>query len=455
MRTPSLFLRLSSAAAILIVLALTLAAFGLRAIFNQEIERRAASELTQIVKVVTAQVRIDASGTPVLDVVPPDPRFDAPYGGLYWQAGTASGQRARSRSLWDFVLAVPEDRPSGERWVRDLDGPNGSKLLAVVQDISVSSLGKDVPLQVVAAIDRSDIAASQRSLVHLLVLSLVALGVILAAAMAVFIRLALRPFDDLARGLQEIHTGSSRALTGAFPNEVQRVVDDLNRLILFQDAAVDRAKTQAGDLAHGLKTPLAVLGAVARQAAGDGRKDLAIPIDEQVVQMRRQVDRVLARARAGIAAALGRKTVAVAPIADKVVRAFERLPNSRTLEWTCNVAPDAVFPGEEGDLTEVLGNLLDNARKWAASRILLTASVSAGALILCIEDDGQGLSQDLVPQIARGQRWDETQPGTGFGLAITRDLVEGHGGALELDRSSLGGLRAVITIPLAPQSAKR
>jgi signal transduction histidine kinase len=455
MRTPSLFLRLSSAAAILIVLALTLAAFGLRAIFNQEIERRAASELTQIVKVVTAQVRIDAGGVPVLDVVPPDPRFDAPYGGLYWQVGTAGGQQARSRSLWDFALVVPEDRPSGERWVRELDGPNRSKLLAVVQDISVRSPGQDVPLQVVAAIDRSDIAASQRSLFRLLVLSLVALGVILAAAMTVFIRLALRPFDDLARGLQEIHTGSSRALTGTFPNEVQRVVDDLNRLILFQDAAVDRAKTQAGDLAHGLKTPLAVLGAIARQASGDGRKDLATSIDEQVVQMRRQIDRVLARARAGIAAALGRKAVPVAPIANKVVRAFERLPNPRALEWACDVASDAVFPGEDGDLTEMLGNLLDNARKWARSRIRLTGSIAAGTLTLCVEDDGPGLSVEQVPLIARGQRWDETQPGTGFGLAITRDLVEGHRGALELDRSSLGGLRAVIAIPLALQPARR
>ena len=128
---------------------------------------------------------------------------------------------------------------------------------------------------------------------------------------------------------------------------------------------MDRAKTQAGDLAHALKTPLAILGAVARQAANDDRKDLAEPIDEQITQMRRQIDRVLARARAGIAAALGRKTVSVAPVADKVVRAFERLPDTRTLQWECDIEPGAVFPGEEGDLTEMLGNLLDNARKWA------------------------------------------------------------------------------------------
>ncbi|ETR75633.1 histidine kinase [Afipia sp. P52-10] len=458
MKTSSLFLRLSSAAAALLVLALTLAAFGLQAIFNQEIERRAASELGQIVKVVTAQVRIDAGGTPVLDVEPPDPRFETPYGGLYWQVGNADGQRARSRSLWDFVLVAPADGANKERRVADIDGPDKAKLLAVIQDISVPVAEhgeKDVALQVIAAIDRADIAESQRSLFRLLVLSLVALGVILAGAMTIFIRLALRPFDDLARGLQAIHGGTSRALSGSFPGEVQRVVDDLNRLIAFQDAAVDRAKTHAGDLAHGLKTPLAVLSAVARQAAGDGRKELAASIDEQVVQMRRQVDRVLARARAGIAAALGRKAIAVEPIATKTVRAFERLPHERSLRWTCHVAPNAMFAGEAGDLTEMLGNLLDNARKWAASRIDLTVAVTTGVLTVRVEDDGPGLAPELISQIARGQRWDETQPGTGFGLAITRDLAENYRGSLDLGRSELGGLCATIRIPFDAQSARR
>lgn len=448
MRTRSLLARLSSAAAILIVLALTLAGFGLSAIFNQEIENRAARELGQIVKVIAAQVRIDADGAPVLDVALPDPRFDAPYGGLYWQVSKGNGQRIRSRSLWDFALAPAGNHPDGERWVSDLDGPNDSKLLAVAQDVSVPSTSGDVPLQIVAALDRGDLAAAQRSFLHLLMLSLAALGAILIIAMSIFIRLALRPFDELGRGLQTIHSGASRLLPGNFPDEVQGVVDDLNRLIAFQDAAVDRAKTHAGDLAHGLKTPLAVLGAVARQAEDGDRKDLAEAIQEQVVQMRRQIDRVLARARAGIAAALGRHLVAVAPIADKVVRALARLPDTRTLHWECSVPSSLRFPGEEGDLTEILGNLLDNARKWARSEIHLTASVATEVLTLHIEDDGSGISEDQAAQIARGQRWDETRPGTGFGLAITRDLAEGYHGTLELGRSKLGGLSAIVRIPI-------
>jgi signal transduction histidine kinase len=452
LRPRSLLFRLGSAAALLIALALALAAFGLRTIFNAEIERRSAVELTQIVKAVAAQVRIDAKGVPVLDAPLPDPRFEEPYGGLYWQVskqdGTRDGRRSRSRSLWDFVLTVPDERPEGERRVVDLDGPNNSRLLAVVQDVSVASSAGDVPLQIVAALDRGDLAASQRSLFRLLILSLGALGLILMIAMAVFIRLALQPFDELSRGLQTIHAGESRALSGPFPDEVQPVVDDLNRLIAFQDAALERAKTQAADLAHVLKTPLAVLGAVARQSAGEGRADLAEPINEQVSLMRGHVERVLARARAGVAAALGRRAVAVAPVASKVMRALERLPGERALHWAQEAAADAIFPGDEGDLTEILGNLLDNARKWARSRILLSASVAQGVLVLRVEDDGPGLSVEQALQIGRGQRWDETQPGTGFGLAITRDLAEGYGGSLDLFRSDLGGLRAEVSVPL-------
>jgi signal transduction histidine kinase len=446
----SLLVRLVSAAAVLIVLALMLAGFGLRAIFDEEIERRAADELTQVVKMLAAQVRVDSGGEPVLDAAPSDPRFETPYAGRYWQIRQPNGKIIRSRSLWDFVLAKPKDHSGGERWIANLRGPNDSTLLAVVQDVTVSSDRGEVPLQIIAATDRSDLAAAQRAFLRVLVLSLAALGIILIAAMTIFIRLALRPFDELGRGLQTVHAGASRQLQGRFPQEVQPVIDDLNRLIAFQDAAVERARTQAADLAHGLKTPLAVLDALARQAAVEGSGELAAPIGEQVGQMRRQVDRVLARARAGIAATLGNSRVDIAPVAEKIVRVFSRLPDTRPLAWDVDVAANARFPGEEHDLTEILGNLVDNARKWATGRIRISAHTAKDLIRLCVEDDGPGLSPDQAANIARGQRWDEAQPGTGFGVAITRDLAEGYRGTLELDRSKLGGLRASVTIPLRP-----
>lgn len=447
MNTRSLSFRLSCAAALAIAIALGLAAFGLRTIFNQEIERRAAAELGQIVVSLAAQVKIDASGMPALEAPMSDPRFDKPYGGLYWQIANGEN-RARSRSLWDFSLTIPEAQHGDARWTTDLAGPDRAKLLAVVQTIAVTTpAGTDAPLQIVAALDRSDLAASQQYLFRLLVLSLSALGLILIIAMSIFIRLALRPFDELGRGLRRIHAGSSRVLDGRFPDEVQPVVSDLNRLIAFQDAALERAKTHAADLAHGLKTPLAILGAVARQARHDDRKDIADPIDEQTLLMSKQVDRVLARARAGVSAALSRGASPVAPVADKIVRALRRLPDDRGLQWDCDIAASASFPGDDGDLTEILANLLDNARKWAATRVRLTVTQSENKTVLRVEDDGPGLQSDQMQGIGRGQRWDETLPGTGFGLAITRDLAEAYRGRIELERSPLGGLSVAVIVP--------
>lgn len=448
MKSHSLFVRFSIAAALLIILALTLAGFGLRQIFNQEIERRVADELSQVVKTLAAQVRIDADGEPVVDTNLSDPRFDAPYSGMYWQIDRADRTSARSRSLWDFVLSQPPnaaDKPG----LHSLNGPNGSKLLSMDRRVLVPSDKGDVSLLVTAALDRNDLLAPQQLFSRLLLISLVTLGSILIIAMIVFIRLALRPFDALGHELKQIHAGSKRELTGNFPQEVQPVISDLNKLIRFHDAALDRARVQAGDLAHGLKTPLAVLSTISRQSAENGRDDIAAMIDEQTALMHRHVDRVLARTRAGIAATLGRKAVPMAPVAEKVIRAFKRLPGKRPLSWDYSVAPTAVFPGEEGDLVEILGNLLDNARKWAKEEVRMTVVTTPNLFMLCVEDDGPGLSPDIEPEIGRGRRWDETVPGTGFGLAITRDLVDIYRGELQLDRSDLGGLRVSITLPIS------
>lgn len=447
MNPRSLLFRLSCAAALAIAIALSLAAFGLRTIFNQEIERRAAAELGQIVVALAAQVKVDASGVPSLEAPMSDPRFEKPYGGLYWQISHGEN-RARSRSLWDFSLTVPEAQHVDARWTTDLAGPDHARLLAVVQTITVTSpSGPDARLQIVAALDRTDLAASQQYLFRLLALSLSALGFILIVAMSIFIRLALRPFDELRSGLRRIHAGSSRTLGGRFPEEVQPVVNDLNRLIAFQDAALERARTHAADLAHGLKTPLAVLGAVARQARHDDRSELADPIDEQILLMGKQVDRVLARARAGVSAALSRGAIPVGPVADKIVRALRRLPDDRGLQWDCAIAGEAHFPGDEGDLTEILANLLDNARKWAATRVQLTVTQNSNHTVLRVDDDGPGLRAEQMKQIGRGLRWDESLPGTGFGLAITRDLAEAYGGRMELERSPLGGLSVAVIVP--------
>lgn len=442
----SLRLRLALAASALIALALALAGFGLVLIFDRVLDARTADELDRTAKQLAGQVALGEAGRPTLSAEPPDPRFATPYGGLYWQIGAAiGGEPLRSRSLWDARLdaaSVAAAAPAPAAF--DMPGPDGQKLIAVARRVAIERGGGEVPLTVVVAMDRSDLAQSRAGYLRLLVPSLVALGLVLACAMWIFVARALAPFRALREELRAVRDGRSSELPDRFPDEVRPLVEGLNRMISLQERALAKARTQAGDMAHGLKTPLAVLQSLARRIA-ETQPDLSRAIEEQGSAMGRQVERSLARARAAAARRLGRQSCLVAPVVERLVGALGRLPDAASLRWEVSVDPTLVYPGEEGDLTEMLGNLLDNARKWAHRRVLVTGLGGDDQATLSIEDDGPGMSQEAASRVARGRRWDESVPGTGFGLAIAADLAEETEATLALDRSPLGGLRARLT----------
>ncbi|GAA4327671.1 HAMP domain-containing sensor histidine kinase [Pigmentiphaga soli] len=448
----SLLARLGCAAALLIALALAVGGAGLTLIFDRQMERRAAAELGLYAKALAAQLRIGDGGRPELEAVPAEPRFDQPYSGLYWQIDTPAGRSLRSRSLWDYALPARPGQP-GEAPVRHrLDGPEHAALLAVSRTIVTDDAPGAPTATITVALDYADLAAERRSFLELLVPALAGLGLLLALAMAGLLYLALRPFRGLRADLQAIHAGRRRTLSRDVPDEVQPVVDDLNRLIAFQDAALERACAQAGDLAHGLKTPLAVLGAMARDARRQGQPGVAGEIEGQVDLMRHHVERALARARAGMTAAVGRRATAdVGRTLASILRALRTLPDAQALRWEVALPSSPLrFAGDDGDLTEILGNLLDNARKWARRHVRVSADGRDGHFTLTIEDDGPGLPDDVAVRIERGRRWDESRPGSGFGLAIARDLAEAYQGSLGFSRSPLGGLAVAVSLPAAP-----
>lgn len=440
MRGRSLRLRLGLAASALIMLALALAGLGLVLLFDRVLQIRAAEDLDRTAKFLAGQVVLDPDGMPSLNVDPPDPRFGTPYGGLYWQIVGDHAEALRSRSLWDKRLDVPSPQPGTiDDKTLDLVGPNGGSLIAVLRRVRIDKGADQTPVTIVVAIDRKDLAASRATFLSLLVPALVALGLALSLAMVVFVQRALAPFRVLRDNLRAVHEGHRTTLPVGFPDEVQPLVDDLNRLIGLQERALLRARTQAGDMAHGLKTPLAVLMALARRVADD-HPDWANAVEEQTHAMGRQVERSLVRARIAAAGNLRRRSCLVRPVVDRLVVTLQRLPDAASLGWDVVVPDTLAYPGDDGDLTEMLGNLLDNGRKWAHRRVVVTGKLSG----LTIEDDGPGMSEEAIAHVARGKRWDESKPGTGFGIAISSDIAEETGAAITLASSSLGGLRVEL-----------
>jgi len=276
---------------------------------------------------------------------------------------------------------------------------------------------------------------------------MISTGVLLMAGGLLAVYQALAPLRRLREKLAAVRSLPSRCIEGRYPSEIQPLVDDLNALIEDRERAVKRAIATAGDLAHGLKTPLAVLSQEADRAASAGNGELAGRIAQQVERMLRQVQYHLARARAAPGAA-GAAPCRVAPCAAGVVRTLLTLYAARGLGISSTIDPGMCALVRQEDLEEILGNLLDNACKWAKSRIALQASVVGSMLVLRVDDDGAGLDADRRNFVLeRGVRLDQAAPGSGLGLAIVRDLAEMYSGSICLEDSPLGGLRVGVWLP--------
>jgi signal transduction histidine kinase len=268
------------------------------------------------------------------------------------------------------------------------------------------------------------------------------------------VRAGLAPLDDMRRRLSDVRKGIHHELPGTYPTEVQPLVDDLNGLLDHRDRMVQRALAKAGDLAHGLKTPLAVLAREAEVAASRGQHDLAATMTQQVERMRRQIDYHLAQARAAASGATVGARCSVADSADALARTLLRLHAERGLAIDVEVPPDHSVRGQREDIEEMLGNLLDNACQWAQSRVVITSSLHDSRVVVTIDDDGPGIEPSMREAVLqRGVRADEAAPGSGLGLAIVRDLAQLYGGSISLAEAPRGGLRARLELPAADSSS--
>ncbi|ASW10114.1 sensor histidine kinase [Rhizobium sp. 11515TR] len=440
--------RLLLGSVVAIIVATFLAGVGINAISGLAVRALALSEIDEELRVLLAAVDINSSNQLFLDDTPTDPRFGIPNGGFYWQVGRNGTVELRSQSLWEQNLPWLRARPRDAGRATDMKGPNGSRLLAVERSISIPSATGDQMVDIVMALDNSELAPARWRFFYAMAPSLGVLSVALIGAVVVFLRYGLRPLNDLRTALMAVQERSARKITGQFPREVQPLVDDLNGLLASRETQLTQARARAGDLAHGLKTPLAALEATARILSEEGMSERAAAIQTEVSRMEAQIKRTLAQTRASLAAAHTVGVMDASADLQKIISVMRRLSAERKIDFELVAPPEMWLAIDEADFADITGNLIDNARKWAAGKVKVRLSQLPEGVELCIEDDGPGLPEDAeMAFIRRGRRLDESIAGTGFGLAIAKDLVEAYDGKLTLARSSLGGLSVTVNLP--------
>jgi signal transduction histidine kinase len=380
-----------------------------------------------------------------------DGRFMSLHSGWYWQVGPVEdgGPTMTSPSLAGAGLTLPDsaDAPYDEEFRRVvvIPGPEGAQLRAVERLILLGNA--DAVYSFVVA---GDTAIPERSVTdfrYRLIIVFALLGFGLVAITVVQVRLGLRPLRQVGRAVGQIREGRAERIEGRYPDEIVPLAMEINALIEFNAKIIERARMHVGNLAHALKTPLSVITNEARSTGGP----LADKVVEQAGIMRDQVDYYLDRARiaAGVTA-IGAVTE-VGPAIAPLERAMRRIYSYREIDFEVTVSEGLRFHGERQDLEEMVGNLVDNAFKWARSQIRLEARALAGRpdrLEVVVEDDGPGLdAQAQQEAVRRGRRLDESKPGSGLGLSIVSELAELYDGQFELSEATKGGLRARLVLP--------
>lgn len=451
MSARSLRLRLVLGGIVAILVALTVAGVGLAILFERHVTRTIADDLDVHLKQLIAGLDVDSEGRLVITRPPADPRFADPLSGLYWQVSAENGQMLRSRSLWDAILPLPADEvPPGAVHRHEMPGPAGARVLTAERQIRLTIGGERMPVRVAVAVDLARVSAARAAFARDLAGALALLGLVLAAATSVQVALGLKPLEGLRREVADIRSGRSRRLLPAAPVEVQPLVEEVNALLESQEREIERSKSRAADLAHGLKTPLAALASDAGRLRERGEHAIASEIEVLGKTMSRHVDRELARVRVrGMVRPGTGASSELAPLVRSLIATLGRTPDGMRLIFESCVAEGILVPFDRTDLAEVLGNLLDNAARHARARVRITASAGPASASIAIEDDGKGIAPADLPRILeRGVRLDRRGEGAGLGLAIVEDVLDAYGWGLELGPSELGGLRATI----APRS---
>lgn len=431
-------------------ISIALVAFLLSQAYRANAERRFQELVTANLYILMGAVEPDGQGRLTGQPDLRDPRFLNFGSGWYWAVSAVSdpANRLASASLADGDIAAPAELPFDDQFQRSwsyVDG-RGQQLTAVEARVFLGS-GSEV-FSFRATGNKGEISNEIASFTRTMVLLLLVFGLGFVLASFFIVRIGLQPITGATRSLGDIREGRADRLEGSFPSEIQPLIDETNALIESNRSVIERARTQVGNLAHSLKTPLAVL----KNEAAGAPPALNRIIVEQTSLMQHQVQAYLDRARISARHATITSRTEVRPALERLARVIAKLNPKADVELNFSGEP-LVFAGEMQDFEEIIGNLLENGARFARSKLIVSAGrETIGAkpsLLLQIEDDGPGMSvEDAALALKRGMRLDELTPGSGLGLSIVKDIVGEYGGELLLDRSALGGLRATVRLPL-------
>jgi len=440
----SLTLRLIATSFAWVGATLLITAVLLVVLFRGHIEQRFEALLLDHLEELVAASELTREGTLEMTWRPSDPRFNRPHSGWYWEILQSGVSVARSDSLWRESLKVTEPRIGEVPQIQQFSGPEDESLQVLVQAITFPEVEK--PLLFVVAGPVADIEDNVRAFTAQVAITLTILGIGLLLVVWFQVRFGLRPLQAMQRALGDIRKGKAQRLPENYPVEIEPVVSELNGLLDHNRALLERARTQVGNLAHALKNPLTVI----RNEAKAIENERGRVIREQTAAMANSVDRYLSQARiAGTAGVLGARADVKAIIED-LCFSMGRLYEERDIEIQRSGLEGCWFRGEAQDLEEMLGNLMDNACKWARSQVVVRAECADDRLLIVVEDDGPGIpKQRQVEVLERGRRLDEQVPGSGLGLDIAQDIAGLYRGSLTLDRTACGGLSAQLDLPAA------
>jgi signal transduction histidine kinase len=458
MRANSLALRLFLSATAWAVVILLITGIVLSSLYRQAVERAFDRRLGVYLRTLVADVASPEESGEKFPQSLGEPLFELPLSGWYWQVTRLDPGKSdvrSSRSLWDGGLPHLQDYGvagsadgSREGYV---PGPEDQRLRLVERNID---LGDEGHYLVAVAGDAAEISEETRSFDQALAITFSILAVVLLLTTTFQVRFGLAPLKRITDRLAAIRSGSAERLTGKFPEEIAPLAREMNALIEANREIVERARTHVGNLAHALKTPLSV---VVNEASARNSEPFAQKILEQADIMRDQVARHLERARLAARLTIVGSVTEVAPVATALARTMEKIHRDKNLKIDVHAVDNAQFLGERPDLEEMVGNLVDNACKWASSRVVIEVvrerrepTSEREILRIIVDDDGRGLSPSEREQVAkRGRRLDETKPGSGLGLSIVLELAGLYGGGLTLGTAPLGGLRAELVLPAA------